>query len=63
VRIELTTLLGGAGGFDLDGIDALVRRRIDDPWSDVLADGTYRREVAGAVVRRAVADLFEGPNR
>jgi aerobic carbon-monoxide dehydrogenase medium subunit len=62
-RIELTTLLDGAGGLDSGGIDALVRRRIDDPWSDVLADGTYRREVAGAVVRRAVADLLEGPNR
>jgi aerobic carbon-monoxide dehydrogenase medium subunit len=62
VRIELTAP-PDAGRRDLAGVDALVRRQIDDPWSDVLADGTYRREVAGAVVRRAVADLFEGPNR
>ncbi|OLT06584.1 hypothetical protein BJF90_16065 [Pseudonocardia sp. CNS-004] len=62
-RIELTALLSGDGGLDLGSVDALVRRQIDDPWSDVLADGTYRREVAGAVVRRAVTDLFEGPNR
>jgi carbon-monoxide dehydrogenase medium subunit len=63
VRIELTTLLDGDGGLDLGGIDALVRHRIDDPWSDVLADGAYRREVAGAIARRAVTESLDGPNR
>jgi aerobic carbon-monoxide dehydrogenase medium subunit len=63
VRIDLTTLLGADGELPLDGIDALVRHRIDDPWSDVLADGAYRRDVAGVVARRAVTDLIEGPHR
>jgi aerobic carbon-monoxide dehydrogenase medium subunit len=63
VRIELTTLLRGDGGLDLGGVDALVCRRIDDPWGDLLADGAYRRDVAGVVARRAVADLIERPNQ
>jgi carbon-monoxide dehydrogenase medium subunit len=63
VRIELSTLLRGDGGLDLGGIDALVRHRIDEPWSDVLADGAYRRDVAGVVARRAVTDLIERPNQ
>lgn len=63
VRIDLSTLLDGARGLDLASINTLVRHRIDDPWTDVLADGAYRREVAGAVARRAVTDLLEGPNR
>lgn len=62
VRIDLTTLLGADGRLHLDSIDALVRDRIDDPWSDVLTDGAYRRVVAGVVARRAVIDLI-GPNR
>jgi carbon-monoxide dehydrogenase medium subunit len=63
VRIALTTLLDGDGRLDLGGIDALVRSRIDEPWSDTLADGAYRREVAGVIARRAATDLLEGSNR
>ncbi|MEG8184035.1 hypothetical protein GZH49_36810 [Nocardia terpenica] len=60
VRIDLSGLLDRDGRVDVGEIDALVRDRIDDPWTDVLADGAYRRAVAGAVARRAVTDLIEG---
>ncbi|QIS22002.1 FAD binding domain-containing protein [Nocardia terpenica] len=60
VRIDLSGVLDRDGRVDVGEIDAFVRDRIDDPWTDVLADGAYRRDVAGAVARRAVTDLIEG---
>ncbi|WP_158605489.1 FAD binding domain-containing protein [Amycolatopsis panacis] len=55
-RFELTSYLDA----DKDTVDEYVRDNVGDPWSDVLADGNYRKDVSGAVVRRAVAELQEG---
>lgn len=40
----------------------LVERRVTEPWSDVLADGEYRRQVAGVVARRALEHLEAQPS-
>ncbi|MEU6796770.1 FAD binding domain-containing protein [Nonomuraea wenchangensis] len=37
----------------------VVGAALDEPWSDVLADGEYRRRVAPVVAARAVADALE----
>jgi carbon-monoxide dehydrogenase medium subunit len=42
--------------------DAGIAAAIEDPWSDVLASGEYRRQVAGPVARRAW-DRIEGGGR
>jgi CO/xanthine dehydrogenase FAD-binding subunit len=42
-----------------EGLDVLVRGALDDPWSDVLAPGEYRRDVAGAIARRAWAEMVD----
>jgi aerobic carbon-monoxide dehydrogenase medium subunit len=44
---------------DRDDIPGLVRTLVTDPWSDVLAPGSYRAAIAGVVARRALADLLE----
>lgn len=61
---RLTVTVGAATAtplrVDVDGaadIDPLLQERITAPWSDVLADGGYRKDVSGAVARRALADL------
>jgi CO/xanthine dehydrogenase FAD-binding subunit len=38
-------------------VDAAVRDRLVEPWEDELAPGSYRRDIAGAVARRALADV------
>ncbi|MDQ7904633.1 FAD binding domain-containing protein [Phytohabitans sp. ZYX-F-186] len=56
LRFDLTSCVDSG----VDTVDELIRDGVVNPWTDVLADGRYRRDVAGAVVRRAVADLREG---
>ncbi|MGQ0570920.1 MAG: hypothetical protein ACT4P5_15560, partial [Armatimonadota bacterium] len=34
---------------------ALTEQHVSDPMTDVLADGEYRRAMAGVMVRRALA--------
>lgn len=55
LRFELTSYVGS----DKDTVDEFVRGHVENPWTDVLADGAYRKEVSGAIVRRAVAELQE----
>ncbi|MFF0148420.1 CO/xanthine dehydrogenase FAD-binding subunit [Amycolatopsis sulphurea] len=54
-RFDLTSYLDSGK----DTVDEFVRGHIENPWTDVLADGAYRKDVSGAVVRRAVAELQE----
>lgn len=43
------------GPDELAGVAELAEHAVVDPWSDVLADGEYRRNVAGVVAKRALA--------
>lgn len=38
-------------------MDELVRAAVERPWSDVLAPGWYRAEIANVAARRAIDDL------
>jgi len=42
-----------AGGEEPAQVDATIAGLVAEPWGDVLADGEYRRQVAGPVARRA----------
>jgi carbon-monoxide dehydrogenase medium subunit len=44
---------------DLTQVDELVREGVRNPWSDVLAPGSYRVRVAAPAARRAIANLEE----
>jgi CO/xanthine dehydrogenase FAD-binding subunit len=55
--VEVEDVLAGTtiGPEELRRVAELAERAVADPWSDVLADGEYRRNVAGVVAKRAVA--------
>jgi carbon-monoxide dehydrogenase medium subunit len=40
-------------------VDEAVRDAVDRPWSDVLAPGWYRTQIAGVAARRAIDELEE----
>jgi aerobic carbon-monoxide dehydrogenase medium subunit len=40
-----------------DEVDELVRAAVEHPWSDVLAPGWYRAEIANVAAHRAIVDL------
>jgi aerobic carbon-monoxide dehydrogenase medium subunit len=44
---------GAVGATDADAVAAAVAGTEFDPWSDALADGSYRRKIADVVARRA----------
>ncbi|HWC87624.1 MAG TPA: FAD binding domain-containing protein [Solirubrobacteraceae bacterium] len=44
----------------VESADTQLQARIRQPWSDELADGEYRRAVAGAIARRALAEIEGG---
>lgn len=46
------TVTGSAS--DLDGLARAAEAAITSPFSDVLADGEYRKQIAGAIAKRAV---------
>ena len=52
--VDISSAMDEAGQVDLSVVDALVLDRVRQPWEDVLADGDYRRAIAGVVARRAV---------
>lgn len=62
-RVE--ALLAGARLTDrlLDEIAALARQAVTRPIEDVMADGEYRRAMAGVVARRALARAVERAGR
>lgn len=62
LRVDLAAVVEADGGVKISEVAELVRQRIVNPWSDVLAAGEYRREVAGVVARRAVEKLKEVGN-
>jgi carbon-monoxide dehydrogenase medium subunit len=47
---------------DPAALPELVQAAVTEPWSDLLAPGSYRAAVAGVVARRAVAELLETPS-
>ncbi len=59
LRIDLTSVMDGKMGLPAAEVSKLVRERVTDPWSDVLAPGEYRRKVADVVARRAIENLLE----
>ena len=46
------TVTGSAS--DLDGLARAAEAAITSPFSDILADGEYRKQIAGAIAKRAV---------
>lgn len=54
LQVDLSQAMDSEGVLRLEEVTNLVRARILDPWSDVLAAGDYRREVAGVIARRAL---------
>lgn len=48
VRVELD-------GTAADDVAARADAAVDEPWSDVLASGAYRKSIAGVVAKRATA--------
>jgi len=58
---HVETLVGG-NAITLELLDAAAeetRRALTEPLSDVMADGAYRRRVAGSLVRRALGSLAD----
>lgn len=43
---------------DRDELPAAVAAALIDPWSDILADGDYRRQVAAVIARRAADEAY-----
>jgi carbon-monoxide dehydrogenase medium subunit len=65
LRIDLADVQDteGAGGISVERIDAVVAERLDDPWDDELAPGSYRRAVAAVIARRAIERATRGNAR
>ncbi len=61
LRIDIGSLLDSGGRIRTSGqdLDDFVREQIDEPWEDELAPGSYRRDVAGVVARRALEQQQE----
>lgn len=62
LRIDLSSVMDAEGVLQGVDISDFVRAKIVNPWSDILAAGEYRREVAGVVARRAIENLKEVRN-
>jgi carbon-monoxide dehydrogenase medium subunit len=65
VTVDVTGLLDGEGRLRVgtDELDAWVDHHMDQPWDDELAPADYRRQVAGAIARRALKQTEEGGQR
>lgn len=48
---------------DLDALATAAEAAITSPFSDPLADGDYRKQIAGAIAKRAVKAAVEGDRR
>ncbi|MCW2661054.1 MAG: hypothetical protein JWP83_2206, partial [Mycobacterium sp.] len=60
IKLDLAPVLDDAGWLLSDAeVDDWVAARIGEPWDDELAPGSYRRMVAGVVVRRALRRTLE----
>jgi carbon-monoxide dehydrogenase medium subunit len=65
VSVDVTDLLDGSGRLlgDAGELDTWVDQHLDRLWDDELAPADYRRQVAGVVARRALAQTEEGGAR
>lgn len=65
LRIDLGDALDGEGAtrISAERLDALVAEKLDDPWDDELAPGSYRVAVAGVIARRAIDQATKGSGR
>ena len=55
--VDTGSLIGLPVACDLaDEVAERAREAADDPYTDVLADGTYRQQIAGVVAKRALLD-------
>jgi carbon-monoxide dehydrogenase medium subunit len=59
VPIEEALIATTIGPAELAEVEQLAVRAVDSPWSDVLADGEYRRLVAGVVAKRALRQAVQ----
>ena len=61
LRLDLGSQLDSGGRVQTTEheFDDIVREQLDEPWEDELAPGSYRRDVAGVVARRALEQLEE----
>jgi CO/xanthine dehydrogenase FAD-binding subunit len=41
-------------------VEEIAHRAVEEPWTDVLADGEYRKSVAGVVAKRALLAAADG---
>ena len=65
VTVDVTGLLDGEGRLraGADELDAWVDHHMNQPWDDELAPADYRRQVAGAIARRALKQTEESGKR
>lgn len=56
---QATPVLVELDGSDPADVAARAHAAIDDPWSDVLAPGSFRKSIAGVVAKRAAAAARE----
>jgi CO/xanthine dehydrogenase FAD-binding subunit len=55
--VDTSALIGSAVTRDLaDEVAERARQAASDPYTDVLADGAYRQQIAGVVAKRALLD-------
>jgi carbon-monoxide dehydrogenase medium subunit len=60
IRLDLAPMLDDSGRLPSDAdLDDWVAEQIGEPWDDELAPGSYRRMVAGVVLRRALHRALE----
>jgi len=62
IRVEVGDVLGGSPVTDevAREVEGVSHRAVEEPWTDVLADGEYRKSVAGVVARRALLAAANG---
>jgi carbon-monoxide dehydrogenase medium subunit len=65
ITIDVSGQLDGQGRLRVgpDELDAWVDQHMDRPWDDELAPADYRRQVAGAMARRALKQTEEDERR
>jgi aerobic carbon-monoxide dehydrogenase medium subunit len=54
IQINLPPTVNGMNELKTEELANLVQARVINPWSDILANGEYRKDVAGVVARRAL---------
>jgi aerobic carbon-monoxide dehydrogenase medium subunit len=54
LKLSLPQTVNGKIELEAEQLEKLVQEKVQNPWSDILAAGDYRKAVAGVVARRAL---------